>query len=173
MANRSPSRSSTSEVTPTGWPQCRSIQSEFAAVGIKISPDNLSATDFDNDVYTGTYQLAYDNEVGGPSPYYELRQLLYSANSAPIGKAASTNWERYSSPSTDKLIDQYAATTSTAVQHSIVDQLEQVMLDRHPRHPHDRGSGLVPVRHRRLLGLGHPEGSLRPAGRSTSNLTTR
>jgi len=104
------------------------IQSELAAVGIKISPDNLSGTDFDNDVYTGNYQLAYDNEVGGPSPYYELRQLLYSANSAPIGKLAATNWERYSNPSTDKLIDEYAATTSTAVQHSIVDQLEQVML---------------------------------------------
>ena len=104
------------------------VQSELAAVGIKISPDNLSGTDFDNDLYTGNYQLAYQNEVGGPSPYYELRQLLYSANSAPIGKLAATNWERYSSPSTDKLIDEYAATTSTAVQHSIVDQLEQVML---------------------------------------------
>jgi peptide/nickel transport system substrate-binding protein len=103
-------------------------QSELIQVGIKISPDNLSATDFDNDLYTGKYQLAYNNEVGGPSPYYELRQLLYSANSAPIGKAAATNWERYSSPSTDKLIDEYAATTSTAVQHSIVNQLEQVML---------------------------------------------
>ena len=104
------------------------IASELAQVGIKISPDNLSGTDFDNDIYTGKYQLAYNYEAGGPSPYYELRQLLYSGNTAPIGKLASTNWERYINPSTDKLIDEYAATTSTAVQHSIVDQLEQVML---------------------------------------------
>jgi peptide/nickel transport system substrate-binding protein len=104
------------------------IQSELLQVGIKISPDNLSGTDFDNDLYTGKYQLAYYFEVGGPSPFYELRQLLYSANSAPIGKAAATNWERYSNPSVDKLIDEYAGTTSVAVQHSIVDQLEQVML---------------------------------------------
>ena len=102
--------------------------SELAQVGIKISPDNLSTTDFDNDIYNGNYQLAYNNEVGGPGPYYELRQLLFSANSAPIGKPAATNWERYSNPATDKLIDDYAATTSSAVQHSIVDQLEQVML---------------------------------------------
>jgi peptide/nickel transport system substrate-binding protein len=106
--------------------------SELAQVGIKISPDNLSGTDFDNDLYTGKYQLAYNNEVGGPSPYYELRQLLYGPNSAPIGKLAATNWERYSNPSTDKLIDEYAATTSSAVQHSIVDQLEQVMLSAVP-----------------------------------------
>ena len=104
------------------------IASELAQVGIKISPDNLSGTYFDNDIYTGKYQLAYNYEAGGPSPYYELRQLLYSGNTAPIGKLASTNWERYINPSTDKLIDEYAATTSTAVQHSIVDQLEQVML---------------------------------------------
>lgn len=104
------------------------IASELAQVGIKISPDNLSGTDFDNDIYTGKYQLAYNYEAGGPSPYYELRQLLYSGNTAPIGKLASTNWERYINPSTDKLIDEYAATTSTATQHSIVDQLEQVML---------------------------------------------
>jgi peptide/nickel transport system substrate-binding protein len=104
------------------------IASELAQVGIKISPDNLSGTDFDNDIYTGKYQLAYNYEAGGPSPYYELRQLLYSGNTAPIGKLASTNWERYINPSTDKLIDEYAGTTSAATQHSIVDQLEQVML---------------------------------------------
>ena len=90
------------------------IASELAQVGIKITPDNLAYTDFTNDLYTGKYQLAYNNEVGGPSPYYELRQLLYGPNSAPIGKLASTNWERYINPSTDKLFDEYAATTSTA-----------------------------------------------------------
>ncbi|MGH9106607.1 MAG: ABC transporter substrate-binding protein [Acidimicrobiales bacterium] len=104
------------------------VQSELAAVGIKITPDNLTGTDFDNDLFNGHYQLAWNNEVGGPGPYYELRQLLYSANTAPIGKPASTNWERYSNPSTDKLLDEYAATTSTAAQHRIVDQLERVMV---------------------------------------------
>ncbi len=104
------------------------IASELAQVGIKLSPDNLAFTDFSSDLYTGKYQLAYNNEVGGPSPYYELRQLLYGPNSAPIGKLASTNWERYINPSTDKLFDEYAATTSNALQHSIVDQLEKVML---------------------------------------------
>jgi peptide/nickel transport system substrate-binding protein len=104
------------------------IQSELAAVGIKLTPDNLTGTDFDNDIFNGHYQLAYDFETGGPSPFYELRELLYSANSAPIGKPAATNWERYSNPNTDKLIDAYAATTSPAVQKSIVDKLQQVML---------------------------------------------
>jgi peptide/nickel transport system substrate-binding protein len=108
------------------------IASELAQVGIKITPDNLTGTDFDADLYTGKYQLGYNMEVGGPGPFYELRQILYSGNTAPIGKLAGTNWERYSNAHTDSLIDQYAATTSTATQHSIVDQLEQVMLSEVP-----------------------------------------
>jgi peptide/nickel transport system substrate-binding protein len=108
------------------------IQSELAQVGIKLTPDNLTGTDFDSDLYFGRFQLAYDNETGGPTPYYELRQILYSGNTAPIGKQATTNYERYSNPATDKLILEYATTTSTALQHKIVDQLQQVMLSQVP-----------------------------------------
>lgn len=108
------------------------ITSELKKVGISLTPDNLSSTVFDSDLYDGKYQLAYNAETGGPSPYYELRQILYSKNSAPIGQPAATNWERYSSPSTDKLITEYGATTSVSVQHHLVDQLEKVMLKEIP-----------------------------------------
>jgi peptide/nickel transport system substrate-binding protein len=104
------------------------IQTDLKAVGIQITPDNLSQNDFLARLYAGSYQLAYNNNTGGPSPYYEFRQWLYSANSAPIGKNASSNWERYSNPATDALINQYAATTSLAQQQQIVDQLQLVML---------------------------------------------
>ncbi len=70
------------------------IIQDLRAVGIAASPRDLSATTYQNDLYTGQFQLAYSSEPGGPSPYYELRQLLYSKNSAPIGTAASFNFER-------------------------------------------------------------------------------
>jgi peptide/nickel transport system substrate-binding protein len=104
------------------------VQANLKAVGIQVTPDNLSDTTFLSDVEEGHYQLAYNWDVGGPGPYYELRELLYSPNGAPIGKAASSNFERYANKATDALIDQYAATTSSAVQHNVVDQLEKVML---------------------------------------------
>ena len=104
------------------------IQTDLKAAGIQVTPDNLSQNDFLARLYNGDYQLAYNNNTGGPSPYYEFRQWLYSPNSAPIGKQASSNWERYSNPATDALINQYASTTSLAQQQQIVDKLQLVML---------------------------------------------
>jgi peptide/nickel transport system substrate-binding protein len=109
------------------------VQQQLKAVGIKITPQNLSSTTYDTDNFTGKFQLSYNgNETPGPAPYYELRELLYSKNSAPIGKLASSNWERYSNPAVDRLIEQYGATTNAAQQHAIVQKLQRVMVDEVP-----------------------------------------
>jgi len=116
------------------------IQRQLAAVGIKITADNLSSTTYDSDNFNGKFQLSYNgNESGGPAPYYELRQLLYSKNSAPTGQAAASNWERYENPAVDKLIEDYAATADSAKQHEIVRQLEKVMVDDVPVIPVTEG----------------------------------
>jgi len=116
------------------------IQQQLKAVGIKITPENLSGTTFDNNAYNGKFQLMYSgNETGGPAPYYELRQLLYSKNSAPIGKIAASNWERYYNPAVDKLIEQYGATTDPAKQHEIVRKLEAAMVNDVPVIPVTEG----------------------------------
>lgn len=105
------------------------VQQELKQVGIKITTSNISSNAYDDDTFNGHFQLAYDgNEAGGPSPYYELRQELYSKNSAPIGQQASSNWERYYNKNVDKLIESYAKTTSLSKQHSIVNQLEAAMV---------------------------------------------
>src|SRR5215469_3736697 len=111
------------------------IQANLKAVGIQVNPENLNGTSYDTAVFNGQFQLAYDSETGGPSPYYEMRQWLYSANTAPIGKQASSNYERYSNPATDALLNEYATTTSTATQHQIINQLQQVMLKEVPLIP--------------------------------------
>jgi peptide/nickel transport system substrate-binding protein len=116
------------------------VQQNLKAIGIKVTPENLSSTTYDADNYTGKFQLSYNGNLsGGPAPYYELRQLLYSKNSAPIGKNASTNWERYINPAVDKLIDSYAATADPAKQHEIVRKLEKAMVDDIPVIPVTEG----------------------------------
>jgi peptide/nickel transport system substrate-binding protein len=105
------------------------IQQNLKAVGIQISPKNLSNTDFDQDLFFGKFQLAYyDQQTFGPSAYYELNNWLNSANTAPVGKTAASNYERYSNKTTDALLDQYAGITSAAQQQQIMNQIQQVML---------------------------------------------
>jgi peptide/nickel transport system substrate-binding protein len=106
----------------------QTIQQSLQAIGIQLKPENVAYSTWQSDIFTGKFDLGYYAETGGPSPYYELRQWLYSANSAPIGTAAGSNFERYSNPAVDALINQYATTTSAATQHSIVNQLQKVML---------------------------------------------
>jgi peptide/nickel transport system substrate-binding protein len=108
------------------------IQENLKAVGIQVTPKNLAQTAHQTAIYTGKYDLGYLSETGGPTPYYELRQWLYSGNSAPIGQPAGSNWERYSNPATDALINSYPATTDPAQQHAIVTKLQKVMLQEVP-----------------------------------------
>jgi peptide/nickel transport system substrate-binding protein len=115
------------------------IIANLKAVGIKLTPSNVAYSTWQTDIYTGKFDLGYYGQTGGPSPYYELRQNLYSGNTAPIGTNAGSNFERYSNPATDKLINEYAATTNPATQRSIVSQLQKVMLSQVPVIPVTEG----------------------------------
>ncbi|HUZ19794.1 MAG TPA: ABC transporter substrate-binding protein [Acidimicrobiales bacterium] len=111
------------------------VSQELSAVGIKLTVDNLAGTDYSAKLYDGNFQLAYGYEAGGPSPYYEFRQWLYGPSSAPVGKPAATNWERYSNPATDALINSYASSSSSSEQHAIVNKLQQILLNDVPLIP--------------------------------------
>jgi peptide/nickel transport system substrate-binding protein len=109
------------------------IQQNLKAVGIQLTPQNLSNTALQAAMYNGRYQLAYNaQQTFGPSAYYELNNWLNSANTAPIGKVAASNYERYSNKTTDALLDQYAITTSASEQQSILNKIQEVMLNEVP-----------------------------------------
>ncbi|HEV8277215.1 MAG TPA: ABC transporter substrate-binding protein [Streptosporangiaceae bacterium] len=108
------------------------IQQNLKAVGIKVTPRNLAAPAHQSAIYNGKFDLGYYANTGGPTPYYELRQWLFSGNSAPIGQSAGSNFERYSNPSTDALINAYPKTTDAGQQHAIVSKLQKVMLQEVP-----------------------------------------
>jgi peptide/nickel transport system substrate-binding protein len=111
------------------------VAQQFKAVGIKLTIENLAGNDYFAKLANGNFDLAYAYEAGGPTPYYEFRQWLYSPATAPIGKSATTNWERYSNKNTDSLIEQYASSTDSAEQHAIMGKLQKVLLDDVPLIP--------------------------------------
>ncbi|MET3804521.1 peptide/nickel transport system substrate-binding protein [Nakamurella sp. UYEF19] len=103
------------------------IKQQLAPIGINITVEDLAQQSYNTKLYTGDFDLAYYGSAGGPTPYQELRQILYSKNSAPIGKTAATNFERYSNPAVDKLMDQYPA-ADDATQVSIIKQISLAMI---------------------------------------------
>ena len=140
------------------------IQSELKAVGIQVTPDNLSGSTYSTDVADGHFQLAYDWDSGGPTPYYELRAVLDSANTAAVGSPAASNYERYSSTGDRrpyKAVRGDNEHSRPAPGHRPARARDALAGAGDPRH---RAGGLVPVRHPAHRGLGNPERPLRPAG---------
>jgi peptide/nickel transport system substrate-binding protein len=116
------------------------IERNLKAVGIAVKPENVSSGNYYNRLSAGRFQLAYGAQAGGPTPYYELWQWLYSGYTAPVGKPAATNYERFRDTAADRLLASYAATTSATAQHLIVAKLERVMLTSVPFIPVTEGA---------------------------------
>jgi peptide/nickel transport system substrate-binding protein len=116
----------------TDWDaSLQEIKQQLAKVNVDLTVQDLAGQTYNTRLYKGDFDAAYMAETGGPDPYYELRQLLYSGNTAPLGQNASTNYMRFSDPTVDALIEQYAS-ASADEQHSIIVQLQKVMLDQVP-----------------------------------------
>ena len=119
-------------ITVTGYTDwdasLQEIRQQLAPLGVQLTVRDLANGTYTSQLDNGDYDLAYGAQTGGPSPYYELRQMLYSPNSAALGKPAISNWERFSDSSVDKLFEEYPAATD-ARQHEIVKSLQKVMLE--------------------------------------------
>jgi peptide/nickel transport system substrate-binding protein len=116
------------------------IERDLKAVGIAVKPENVSSDSYYSRLSYGRFQLAYGAQAGGPTPYFELRQWLYSGYTAPVGMSAATNFERYHSAAADRLLASYEATTNAAAQHRIVAELERAVLTAVPFIPVTEGA---------------------------------
>jgi peptide/nickel transport system substrate-binding protein len=103
------------------------VKQQLKPIGIDLTVSDLAQQTFDSRLYNGDFDLAYYGQAGGPTPYYELRQMLYSKNSAPLGKPASFNYERYLNKDVDALFDQYP-TADEAGQVDIIKKVGAAML---------------------------------------------
>lgn len=108
------------------------IQGDLKALGITVNVTTPSVSTWVSDMQTGNFDMTLTFGLNQFNPYFYYQANLASSNTAPIGKAATSNYERYSNPTVDALLSQYAQSTSTAQQHRIIDQLQKVMLQQVP-----------------------------------------
>jgi peptide/nickel transport system substrate-binding protein len=113
------------------------IAQNLKAAGIAVTVQDENTAPYTSDLQGGHFQLAYAGSGGpaaspGPSPYYELRGLLFSGN---IG---STNFARFKSASTDALFNAYSGANHSQ-QVKIMHQVQGVMVDDIPFIPVTEG----------------------------------
>jgi peptide/nickel transport system substrate-binding protein len=103
------------------------IKEQLTPLGVELTIDDLAGETFDDRITKGDFDLAYYSQLGGPGPYYELRQMLHSDNSAPLGEAASTNYGRYENPEVDQALDAFGA-ADDATRHQLLSTVQEAML---------------------------------------------
>ena len=124
------------------------VKQELKAVGIKLTAAEPVRARPTTPTLHGQVRARLLRQRGRrPDAVLRAAAELYSKNSAPIGKPAASNYERYNNPKVDSLIDQYATD----------DELGEAAADRQaarggddpgrPDHPGHRGGRLVPVQH--------------------------
>jgi len=116
-----------------GWSDyismAQTIGQELLPLGIHTTveqePYSTYAASADYGHYTMMISWGNGNNV---TPYYEYYYLLSPNNTAPVGQPASTNWERFTSPSITSALTQYAETTNLATQKAAMATVEKAVL---------------------------------------------
>jgi peptide/nickel transport system substrate-binding protein len=123
----------------TGWTDWvtadQIIASNLKAIGIDATVNAISFNSYFSALQMGTFDMAISWTNPGPTPFYLYNSLLNSTNSAAVGKQASSNFERWINPTTDKLLAQYATTTDTTLQQQALNGLQQIMVEQLPSIP--------------------------------------
>lgn len=79
----------------------------------------------------GKFDLMIGGMIGGPTPYYMYDTYLNSKDIPPAG----FNFEHWSNPQTDQLLQQYASTTDPTVQKQAILGLEKIYMTQLPTIP--------------------------------------
>jgi peptide/nickel transport system substrate-binding protein len=123
-------------ITPSGftdWLQgAQVIQQQLGKLGIAVEIQTPQYAAYNSDLQTGQFDAAIGAFGGSGNPYLDLSGLLSSSLTAPVGKPAASNFERYKSPGTDRLLTALQSTTSPAQQKQDVYALEHAMVTQVP-----------------------------------------
>jgi peptide/nickel transport system substrate-binding protein len=109
----------------------QAIAQQLSAVGIQAKLQTVALSTWIEYLYTGNYQVSFGPlaESADPSPFPWYNSVLNSALSAPVGKLALGDQERFDDPAADALLAQYEAATTPAAQQQALDGLQSVMVN--------------------------------------------
>jgi peptide/nickel transport system substrate-binding protein len=102
------------------------VQRNLTAIGVKVTIQAPQPAGYQQNINNGQFDMAMGG-MGNGDVYQAFNSLLSSDFYQPVGKSTVNNYERYKNADTQKLLDEYKATTDTARQQEILDQLQQIV----------------------------------------------
>jgi peptide/nickel transport system substrate-binding protein len=108
------------------------IAQELKQVGMDVTVQGVSVQKFGTDVNDGTFQMVNRYSTVGPTPYFMYDQFLDDSITAPIGKNASGDFERFYSPQAQALLKQYASTQDARTQLNDIVGMEKIVATQLP-----------------------------------------
>jgi peptide/nickel transport system substrate-binding protein len=111
------------------------IAANLKALGVEVNVNTISQDAWQNNLEVGSYDISLCWTNPGPSPYFIFDSLLRSTNSAPLGQTAASNYERWTDPAIDKLLDQFAQSNDPATQQQAMASIQQIMVEQLPSIP--------------------------------------
>lgn len=108
------------------------LQQQMAQLGITLHIRTPEYAAYMSDLQSGRFDTSLGGFGGNGNPYTDLDTLLDGSLTAPVGKSAASNYERWQDPGTQTLLHSLETSTSPAQQKQAVHGLEHVMLDKVP-----------------------------------------
>lgn len=122
--------------TPNGYTDwlrgVQAVQQQLQAIGITVTIDQPQPAAYTQAQNNGDFQLLMGAFGGAGSVYQDFNTLMSSEFVKPVGTSASGNFERFSDPQADSLLQQLRSATSTSDQKKYIDQLQEVMYNKVP-----------------------------------------
>ena len=111
------------------------VDEELKTIGINAPLDDIPNTQWQSNLELGNFQMSICYSQNGPSSFYIYNGFLNSANTAPVGSSATSNYDRFSDPKADSYIQSYLSTNNPAVQLKDMEGLEAIMVSQIPVMP--------------------------------------
>ena len=120
----------------TDWvTDCQIMANNLKSIGIDAKVNAVSFSAYYSAMQTGSFDTAISWTNAGPTPYFLYNSMLNSTNTKPVGQSATSNWERWSDPTTDSLLNQYATSTDQSVQQQAIAGIQKIMVEQLPSIP--------------------------------------
>lgn len=122
--------------TPNGYTDwlrgVQEVQSQLESVGISVSLNQPEPPAYTQALDNGDFELIMSAFGGTGSLYQDYNNLLNSQFATPVGTSTSANFQRYSNPETDALLQQFKVASTTSEQRQIVNELQKVVFNEIP-----------------------------------------